>query len=110
MEELKKRLLARGVGPTALEKMDEEQLYGLAKAFGLEVAAYEPRDIRIETGKNGAKYVVTDAYPVPKYRNQKQVGDELSLSRNLYVRVEAIDQIISDLMKAKGLLEESDEE
>jgi hypothetical protein len=105
MIDLKKTLVSKGIGAKALEQMDEEQIYSLAKAFGVEVGAYAPRDIRIETGKNGAQYVVTDAYPVPKYKNQKPIKDELSLSRNLYVRVEAIDQIIADLTKAKGLLE-----
>ncbi len=104
MEKLKEALTAQGVARETLDKMDEAQIRGLAKAFSLDPHAFLPRKVKIETGANGAQYVVTEGYSVPKFQNKKAVDGQSSLARNLYVRAEAIDQIIEDLLVAKGLL------
>lgn len=104
MDKLKDVLAGHGISRDALDKMDEAQLKNLAKAFKVDVRAVLPRSVKIETGKNGAQYVVTESFTVPKYTNKQAVKGETAQTRNLYVRVEAIDQIIADLTAAKGLL------
>ena len=104
MEKLKEVLAGHGVARAALDAMDDAAIKNLARAFNLNVRDFLPRNVKIETGKNGAQYVVTETYTVPKYANKVLVPGETSPSRNLYVRVEAIDQIIADLTAAKGLL------
>ena len=47
-------------------------------------------------------------FVVPKFRNKQPVNGETSQARNLYIRVEAIDQVIGDLMRAKELLSEEE--
>lgn len=104
MEKLKETLVAQGVARETLDKMDEAQIRGLAKAFSLDPHAYLPRKVKLETGNNGAIYVVTEGFSVPAYQNKKQVHGKTSLCKNLYVRADALDQILEDLMIAKGLL------
>ena len=106
MDKLKETLIAHGISAAALCSMDEAQLCNLAKAFGIDARGFLPRKVRIEEGANGAQYLVTEAFSVPKYANKQPVKGESTLSRNLYVRVEAIDQIIADLTAAKGLLKQ----
>ncbi|KKL04517.1 hypothetical protein LCGC14_2615270 [marine sediment metagenome] len=105
MEQLREKLVESGVARDTVEAMDKEQLKNLAKAFNINPVEYLPRTVEIVTGKNGARYVVTEGYVVPKYKNQKEVAGETSLAKNLYTRVEAIDKQVEDLLIAKGLLE-----
>ena len=104
MDKLISKIAEHGISLDALKAMDEAQLKALAKAFNIDVRGFLPRDVKIETGANGAQYVVTEGFVVPKYANKAVVSGETTLSRNLYVRVEAIDQIIADLTAATGLL------
>jgi hypothetical protein len=104
MEKLKEVLAGNGISRDTLDKMDAAGLRNLAKAFNINARELMPRNVRIETGKNGAQYVVTDGFTVPKFKDKAPVAGETSEARNLYVRVESIDQIIADLTAAKGLL------
>jgi hypothetical protein len=104
MEKLRDALAAAGIARSALAAMGEAQIKQLAKALNIDVASFLPRDVRIETGKNGARYVVTEGYPVPKMKDQKIVAGERSLAKNLYLRIESIDAVIEDLLIAKSLL------
>ena len=105
MERLKEALVEAGISSEALNGMDEDKLKGLARAMGLNLAEFLPREVQIVTNdKNGARYVQTENFVVPKFRNKKPVEGETSQARNLYMRVEAIDQAISDLLRAKELL------
>lgn len=101
MQQLKNELVKIGIGLEILNKMTDAEIRNTAKS--LKVTA--PRDNpRIETGKNGARYVVTDGFPVPKYQGKQPVTGETSMAKNLYIRVEAIDQAIADLQAAKAML------
>ena len=104
MDKLRELLSKSGISSSALEKMDESQVRQLAKALKIDPTPFLPRNVKIEEGKNGARYVVTDGFSVPKLKDKKLVVGENSLAKNLYLRVEAIDQAIADLVAAKGLL------
>ena len=104
MDKLKEVLASNGISRDALDKLDDAQLRNLAKAFKIDAQAFLPRKVRIETGKNGAQYAVTEGFLVPQFKDKKLVPGAMAGTRNLYVRVEAIDQIIADLTAAKGLL------
>jgi hypothetical protein len=103
MDELKKILISKGVSANALKTMNDNMVKGLAKALNVDPTPFAPREVKIEIGKNGAPYVVTSGYAVPKRKDKKLTG-ETSLARGLYVRAEAIDDIINDLQIAKELL------
>jgi hypothetical protein len=104
VDKLKELLAARGIAKAALNKMDAPQLCNLAKAFNIDPGPFAPREVRLEVGKTGAKYLVTDGFPVPKYKDGKPVEGQTSLCKNLYLRVEAIEQAIADLTEARNLL------
>lgn len=108
MDKLRAILATKGASADALAKMNDDMIVGLSRAFGVDPTPYLPREVRLETGKVGATYVVTRGYPVPKYKDGKPTG-EVSLARGLYARVDAIDDMIEDLITAKGLLEENNE-
>ena len=104
MEKLKEVLSQKGIPQETLNTMDEASIRVLATAFGINTASYLPREVKFETGKNGAMYMVSKEFSVPKYKDGKKVEGEFGLCRNIYCRVDAIDQIISDLQYAKELL------
>ena len=108
MEQLKEALVGCGIGREALDAMDDAQIKNLARAMKLDPAQFLPREVRVEIGKNGAEYVVTEGYPVPKFKDKKLVPGETSLSRNLYVRKEAIPQIIEDLLPFAGTTDDDE--
>ncbi len=102
MSDLRTQLVEAGIAPNVVESMGEDQLKNVARSMGISL----PREVEIKDHK-GAKYVVTDSFTVPKYDNEgKVVEGKTSQARNLFLRVEAIDQAIEDLLAAKGLLEE----
>jgi hypothetical protein len=93
-----------------VDNMTDAQINGLAKELlGAcpELRDQLPRRVKIETGKNGAQYVVTEMFNVPKIKDGIAVKGENSQARNLYIRVEAIDQCINDLQAAKEMLKRS---
>jgi len=101
MQRFKDALVKVGISMDILNKMTDKELRRTTQNLNLIVPRGSPR---IETGKNGAQYAVTDSFSVPKYNGKQPVAGETSLAKNLYVRVEAIDQIIADLQAAKALL------
>ena len=92
MESVRAQLLAMGVDTA---KLDNAQVKDIARALKVPV----PREIEILEYK-GAQYVKTDGYPVPA----RDGSGKITLARNLFVRVEALDDAIQDLITAKGLL------
>jgi hypothetical protein len=104
MDKLREVLAQAGVSRSALDKMDEAQVKQLARALKIDPTPFLPRNVKIEEGKNGARYVVTEGFAVPKFKDKKAVTGENSLAKNLYLRVEAIDQAIEDLLAAKALI------
>ena len=107
LNKLKQLLVSKGIAQSFVDTAEIEVIKGVAKAFKIDPAPYLPRDVRLERGKTGALYVVTSGYAVPKYRNGKPTG-EMGLARNLYVRADALDDMIEDFLYAKGLVEEHD--
>jgi hypothetical protein len=96
MDSLRAQLIAMGCDAS---KFDDKQVKDVARVLHLEVPP-EPRQVKIvKNEKNGLMYVSTDAYVVPSKTPGKQ-----GTARPLYLRVEAIDQAIEDLLLAKGLL------
>jgi hypothetical protein len=85
-----------------VEGMDEKQLKAIARAASIEL----PReDVQIVdyTPKNGgesARYVKTSPFVI----GTKEDGTKVT-AKGLFLRVEAIDQAVEELMRAKGLLE-----
>jgi len=104
MEQLIEALCKQGICHETLIKLSKDQLKKLAHAYKLDPSKFFSRDVHIETGKNGARYVVTEGYSVPKYQSGKLIPSEKSVARNIFLRVEAIDMAIEDLMVAKALL------
>jgi hypothetical protein len=106
---LKQLLAEKGVSRSFLDTAEVDMLKGISKAFNIDPTPYLPRDVRLEVSKKtGATYAVVDGYPVPKIKNGKSTG-EVGLARGIYVRVEAIDNIIKDLLVAKGMWEKENE-
>lgn len=92
MESIREQLKAMGVDTTA---MNDDTVRNVAKALKLDL----PRQVEIVDYK-GARYVKTENFSVPSRPGQDKPGS----ARNLFLRVEAIDQAIADLLAAKGLL------
>lgn len=97
MEALRSELKALGVDCT---NMDDATVKNVAKALKLQVPQTHDVSIVEYTTKSGRKglYVKTDPYVIGE-RNGKP-----DTAQGLFIRVEAIDAIIADLMAAKGLL------
>lgn len=91
MEAIRSQLLALGVDAS---KMDDDTIRAVAKAMKIAV----PRQVEIVEYK-GARYVKTENFAVPGREANKP-----GTARNLFLRVEAVDQAIEDLLAAKGLL------
>jgi uncharacterized Ntn-hydrolase superfamily protein len=96
MSDVRSKLMEAGL---KLEGLTDEQVKALAKVLNLEV----PRQVQIVeyTSKRGrtANYVKTDAFVISKNAEGKA-----ETAQGLFLRVEAIDQAIADLQKAKDLL------
>ncbi len=100
MEQLKEALVGCGVAADTLDGMDKTQIKNLAKAFNLNPAEFLPRNVEI-TEYKGAQYIKTEGFPVPHKSDPKKSAT----AKNLFLRVEAVDQAITDLLVAKGLLD-----
>ena len=92
MEAIRTQLLALGVDAS---KFDDETVRKIAKAMNIAV----PRQVEIVEYK-GARYVKTENFAVPG----RKENDKPGTARNLFLRVEAVDQALADLLEAKGLL------
>lgn len=106
MDKLLEALAAKGLDASAL---DEESVRKVAKSMGVDPADYLPREVKIMdyTNKRGEtnKFVSTENFTVGK----KDDGSPRQV-RGLFLRVEALDQAIEDLLQARGLITESDDE
>jgi len=91
MEGIREQLKAKGVDTTG---MDDTTVRNVARALKLDL----PRQVEIVDYK-GARYVKTENFAVPG-REANKAGT----ARALFLRVEAVDQAIADLLAAKGLL------
>lgn len=101
MSDLRNQLVEAGIAQEVVDTFGNDQCKAVARSMGIAVA----REVEIKDHK-GAKYVVTESFEVPKYDTEgKAIEGKTSQARNLFLRVEAIDQAIEDLLAAKGLLE-----
>ncbi|KKM25249.1 hypothetical protein LCGC14_1596900 [marine sediment metagenome] len=78
------------------EDWTDEKCNEVAKVLGIAVPP-KPREMKLVVGKNGADYLVTEGFPVPKYKDQKQIPGETSMAKNVYTRIESVPQLIKDL-------------
>ena len=106
MEKLKQLLVEKGVSRKFLDTAELDIIKNVAKVFKIDPTPHMPRDVRLKVNtETGATYVVVDKYPVPKVKDGKYTG-ETGVARGIYARVELIDDIISDLLIAKGMWED----
>jgi uncharacterized circularly permuted ATP-grasp superfamily protein len=100
MQSVREQLQARGI-PT--ESFDDEQVAKVARAIG--GITFPPKERKVQvveyTNKAGHKgqYVKTDPIPLGVKANGKTES-----AQGLFLRVEALDQCIEDLLAAKALL------
>ena len=107
MESLLEALAAKGIDASA---MTEEQIRKVAKAVGVDPLDHLPRDVKIVPYTNKRKETNQFVETAPFVVGRKADGTAATV-RGLFLRVEALDQAISDLQAARGLLpSESDDE
>ena len=101
MEKLLAVLAEKGFNIT--EAMDEEQIFKLAKAVGVEPLDYIPREVKVVPYTN--KRRETNRFvETPPFVVGKSVDGKTRTTRGLFLRVEALDQAIADLTSARELL------
>ena len=76
-------------------KLTDQMVKEIARSLKLAV----PREVKIVQNDNGHMYVSTEAFTVPG-----KTADKPAQARPIYLRVEALDQAIEDLLAAKGIL------
>ena len=107
MESLLKALAEQGVDASS---MPEEQVLKVARAIGIDPDDHLPRaEVVVGPYTNKRKqtnnFVQTDAFVV----GHDEKGKAIKV-RGLFLRVEALDQAISDLQAARGLLASSEDD
>ena len=106
MESLLEALAAKGIDASA---MSEEQIRKVAKAVGVDPLDHLPREVKVVPYTNKRKETNQFVETSPFVVGRKADGTAQTV-RGLFLRVEALDQAISDLQAARGLLADSDEE
>jgi hypothetical protein len=105
MEELLTALAEKGVDASNLT---EEQIQKVSKAVGVDPIDYLPRDVKVIPYTNKREetnqFVQTPSFVV----GRKDDGTARTV-RGLFLRVEALDQAISDLQVARGLIDSDSE-
>jgi len=98
MNKLQKKLIKAGF---PVEGMDEKQLKSIARAANIEIPREDVQIVEYtpKGGDEPARYVKTSPFVIGK-KDGKNVN-----AKGLFLRVEAIDQAMEELARAKGLLE-----
>lgn len=97
---IRKLVAEAGMNPEVVEMMEDQQVRDVAKSLGIDV----PREIEIREHK-GAMYIVTEPVEVPRVNARGEcVKGKTTVTRGLFLRVEALDQQLEDLQRAKRLL------
>jgi len=101
MDKLIEAMQAMGIAVN--DEMSEEQIQKVAKAVGLEPLEYVERSVEVVdyTNKRNQtnKFVST-----PNFLLGKDAAGKTKTTRGLFLRVEALDQAIEDLIAARELL------
>ena len=102
MESLLEALAAKGITETS--EMSEEQLLKVAKAVGVDPLDHLPREVKIGpyTNKRGEQNTFVQTPPFVVGRGDDGMAKTV---RGLFLRVEALDQAIEDLQRAKAGLD-----
>jgi len=101
MDKLIEAMQAMGISVN--DDMDDAQIQKVAKAVGLEPLDYLEREVKIIPYTNKRKETNTFVETPPFVVGTKADGKSATV-RGLFLRVEALDQCIEDLLSARELL------
>ena len=104
MEELLSALAEKGVDASG---MDEEQLRKVSKALGVDPIDYLPREVKVVPYTN-KRHQTNQFVETPPFVVGRKDDGAAQTVRGLFLRVEALDQAITDLQAARGLVSGDD--